>query len=294
MTDKWKSKFNFKDTLLDAWHEPWYLRQKAIKQKTTAHVVPFRKFTHDKRRPLSVIGTEDAQLNCTLLARVPGEIRNIIYLLLLGDRSIGLHRPCPPSPKKSVSHSDVSPTESFPCRKGAMIPVKNKLALLQTCRQIYVEAIEILYTSNCFLVLTVANFSVFNLFTSSILPWRLASIRELRIEFQVECFEPRHPESSWAYKAWNPMWTTISTRMTGLQHLQVQLIRLFDLPHLRMTPDTYWVKPMFQVRNLKTFSLTCRPEKRETAYGDDIYDIEGRFQALKRQVERALCSKTSE
>jgi hypothetical protein len=134
---------------------------------------------------------------CSLLAKLPLVIRLQIYTCVLGGSTLHIielkqrlaHINCPhygvldvervcfPHGNQRATHPIWSDDQweadwqydGLFCRR---------LALLQTCRQVYIEAIDILYTTNTFDFSTAESF---NFFARSILSKRLATTRSLSV-----------------------------------------------------------------------------------------------------------------
>ncbi|KAL8635443.1 MAG: hypothetical protein Q9228_007064 [Teloschistes exilis] len=89
---------------------------------------PKKKIAVKKTRDAKVIALTEANLKNAPLLRLPAEILNIIYRLVLVKAP-------PPKPRRMNDHSG---------------RVKDFLTPLRVCRQIYFEATEILYATNTF------------------------------------------------------------------------------------------------------------------------------------------------
>lgn len=238
----------------------WYLR-KASSYGTTHKdaETPFKVSQRRKRRALSATRLFNVQSKCTFLTRVPGEVRNIIYLLVLGNRRLGICDRGPGPWRSRIRHLEIPPRQKGFTDNVSFLPT-NKLAMLQTCRQIYLEAVDILYTTNHFQMLQMQDMKVFTQFMQSISPTRLASITNLTLVANIEYFEPLHPLASNMFKHWRKMWATISLYMSALRYLTLYLRNLWAVENLKLTANTYWVKPFLQLRNLENFDLVVNRE----------------------------------
>ena len=234
-----------------------------------------------KRKPLTGLGA---------LSRLPFEIRYMIYVYVLGDEVIHLdhiygrpriaHFRCEwtkaPEHLKAQSPYHSHNQHFTPDGKAG----NGKMALLKSCRAIYVEASQVLYTTNTFAVYGVGNWETFLFFSKSIRPQRLASIADLYINTQVECFEPmwdmvkvsKFPQFN---QEWKQMWDIISSDMVGLRILTVHVKRTYK-PLLVLTLEAAWVKPMLQVRDLKRFRFEMTGSENMPDWNDDY----------KKQVQR--------
>ncbi|KAL9064749.1 MAG: hypothetical protein Q9161_008678 [Pseudevernia consocians] len=231
-----------------------------------------------------------------LLAKLPYEIRRMIYVYVLGDEIIHLDRPggksrlahyrCERRINDGGYHSHrESPSTEKDARHG-------KMSLAKTCRAIYNEATDTLYTTNTFSVQTCPNLQTFIWFSQSIRRSRLASITAVYINMPAECFAPFWtaigPGSRfWDFiRDWGRMWETMATRMSGLRFLRVQLRR--TAPELGLGVGEDWIRPMLRVRGLSRFELVVE--------GNGVYRewSAGYCEQLRELQEflgRTLCSE---
>ena len=204
----------------------------------------------DKYRPNA------AGLSNSSLCRLPLEIREHIYELALGDvgysdhgihlvtmRKRMAHIRCydaPPretnwfNPLRSIpacEHTCWGPTAGDGAYIGTherhRIPFEwNIVSLLLTCRQVYTEAVPIMYRSNTFIVRQSAALS--NL-ERTILPQRFQAIRTLELSTRIPASERSDPYyldfTTWLFddpSRWEGACRTLA-RMDGLRNLTVQL-----------------------------------------------------------------------
>ena len=125
------------------------------------------------------------------MSRLPFEIRYMTYLYVLGDEVIHLdhtygrprvaHFRC----ERTKAPEHLKTQSPFHCHNQHFTPdIKGgngKMELLKICRAIYVEASQVLYTTNAFAVYGVGNWETFLFFSKSIRPQRLVSIADLYI-----------------------------------------------------------------------------------------------------------------
>ncbi|KAL9005545.1 MAG: hypothetical protein Q9188_001706 [Gyalolechia gomerana] len=297
MDDPKHIKASWKERLLDSWHQPWYLRKESSNRTTLRDSTASSRFGQRRtRRALSATRTLKSQSKCTFLNKVPGEIRNVIYMLVLGDRCLAIYDRGLGPWKSRVRHLEVPPSQMGFTDPLLFLP-KNKLAILQTCRQLYVEAVDILYSTNHFQVLRMQDLKCFHQFMLSISPTRLASITDLTLVINVEYFEPLHPLASNMFKRWKKLWTVICMHMSGLRYLTLYLRNMWAVENLKLTPDTYWVKPFLQLRDLKKFELVVDredivgPEGLLNRQGsDDAEQLIGRIDRLRQYSKNLLCN----
>jgi hypothetical protein len=219
---------------------------------------------------------------CSFLAKLPFELRLHIYRYAIGDstihmvelkqrlahvecskrKTLDIERACIPHGDKAQTHPTWSDDQlgwDFDALLGT------RVALLQTCRQIYAEAIDLLYSTNVF---DFATAETFNFFVRTILPIRLATIRSLSIGLfttddvaQTIIRTPRNNTPYHPYyccnlaRDWDPMWETIKTKMYGLKHLHVVLYGPeFDDPKVQ----EMLAKPIDGLKGLDMFDLEIR------------------------------------
>ncbi len=170
----------------------------------------------------------------------------------------------------------------------------NRPAILRTCRQIYIEAVELLYSENTFVFKDAATFTAF---TKAVVPRRLNAIRKIRIYFCEAvwpCIPPNvqheerengcgeefgregipEDEEEWhsfpssvatcTYKEilkrrqWYWCWTTIAS----MQNL-TSLDTLIDYKPKRSQENEKFIyrdilRPLLQVDGIRDFKLKCR------------------------------------
>lgn len=230
-----------------------------------------------------------------LLAKLPYEIRRIIYIYVLGDEIIHLDHPwgkprighyrCQWSLNGGHHpHNEYGPTQKD-VRHG-------KMGLVKTCRAIYNESIDILYTTNTFSVQTCPNLETFIWFSKSIRPCRLASITDMYINMLAECFAPFWTAMTggsrfWDFiRDWGRVWETMATQMPALRILRVRLRRATQ--DLGLSTDENWIRPMLKVRGLKKFDLEL--------IGSGVYrewstEYREQLRDLQEFLARTLCSE---
>ncbi|KAF2652198.1 hypothetical protein K491DRAFT_719124 [Lophiostoma macrostomum CBS 122681] len=130
-----------------------------------------------------------------LFAKLPGELRMKIWedvLCETGSVHVYLadHR-CPHDVLKLMSATCIQPGENNPRLHDCIFNEERErtLNLLLTCKRIYAEAIDILYTSNTFFFSGTDHFQVFS---RSVLPHRLEKIRRISIPVHGDPYPDRH------------------------------------------------------------------------------------------------------
>ncbi|KAL8937976.1 MAG: hypothetical protein Q9216_004142 [Gyalolechia sp. 2 TL-2023] len=297
MDDPRHIKTSWKERLLGSWHQPWYLRQGSSNTNTPRDPIASSRFGQRRpRRAISTTRSSETQSKCIFLAKLPGEIRNVIYMLVLGDRCLAIYDSGIGPWKSRVRHLEVPPKQMGFTDPLLSLPT-NKLAILQTCRQVYVEAADLLYSTNHFQVLRMQDMKYFYQFMISISPTRLATITNLTLVINVEYFEPLHSLASNMFRHWKRLWTVICMHMSALRHLTLSLQNIWAIENLKLTPDTYWVKPFLRLRNLKKFDLVVNPANSIAPEGlqdrpgsDHAEQLISKIDRLQQYSEKLLCS----
>jgi hypothetical protein len=151
-----------------------------------------------------------------------------------------------PAQAKDANHEDCfrpsskrpssAPREDYPQATGL-------LPLLVTCRRIYSEAINTLYSANTFDFWQ--NRVAFHFLKVMLPPQRLRSIRRFRWDMQI----PHHPNiNSRSRRDWIDLFTFFADEMTGLQHLHIKVNRNYPFEAVvEQTMDvdaSAWIEPM--------------------------------------------------
>ncbi|KAF2476185.1 uncharacterized protein BDR25DRAFT_339293 [Lindgomyces ingoldianus] len=146
---------------------------------------------------------QSTQPDCLLLNRLPAEIRLRIWEYAVGRQDLHILRKqgkmgysacagemCKDCPKvDGVLYKRHVRDQVEPFKKDLQLAEMSLLNLLLTCRQIYSEAIDVLYTSNTFLFPHIWNLTFFQ---TTIRPKRFASIRSVHLS---HFFEPHQYEN---------------------------------------------------------------------------------------------------
>ncbi|KAF2002552.1 hypothetical protein P154DRAFT_574128 [Amniculicola lignicola CBS 123094] len=231
-------------------------------------------------------GKTAQQLQCKMMS-LPLELREMIYKALLGNDTMHIvlketklgHlrckastlEDCPvvnevgsPSRESCWGHTDSANIITDTCMStgGKIEPTDGDiLPLLQTCRQIYSEAIPILYKTNTF---SFNDLDSLRHFTATILPVRLSLIRSITLEWCMTwpiydviaqtlllsnpALYPPNDEATW-----EESWRIIAT-MPGLQKLRV---RLFYFEGFRNSlAEMAILAPLMEVKTPSDFVVT--------------------------------------
>ncbi|KAL8904244.1 MAG: hypothetical protein Q9207_003405 [Kuettlingeria erythrocarpa] len=257
-------------------------------------------------RNLSVLSFKESTTHCQFLSVLPLEIRQEIYKYVVGCKRVHIVRRGKQMAHVRCKCLDTADTDfTRTCRLAArrthqrdsrLASTSNgNVALLTTCRQIYTEAVGILYSTNTF---DFDHQDLFLFFARSILPQRLAMIRTLHLCLgTANIDQPFPPSGEPALNGWSLMWETIGREMLALRHLRLRLTEEdFSLypnlyPTLYPTLDgDYWVKSMLQVRNLTSFHLQLRPTSEEDwhEFGDGVTRMSD---LLENYIRVIVCSQ---
>lgn len=192
------------------------------------------------------------------LSRLPLDVRMIIYDLVLGGSTIHVsagdnhsriyHFICK-APDRITQSQIHSQCHSLTTQRPSSNPREKHtqatglLPLLVTCRQVYSEAINTLYSSNAFEFTQIH--TAFRFLTRMVPQPRLPAIRHFVLKMAV----PRHPHlNSRTKRDWDDLFKLFSSEMSGLQSLHLTLGMLESVKQtIRDTADSdgaLWIKPM--------------------------------------------------
>lgn len=275
-------------TLYQLLHFPCELARKAAAARKYRASIP--KALPLQRRRLSSFGDRPRSLsNSLLLAKLPLEIRLEIYDYVLGGQPLHIVH----LPKRRLAHmlccKRIACSELYfkpdydnrPCSftsEGGTIcdiilrprtpkqssrscqhhlhlaPSSNQLpALLRACRQTYVEAVGILYSSNTFIL---DSFDEFIWFSRSVISQRLQTIRNLRVNFAMSIhvidIYPRKFK-----RPWERLWHIVEAEMISLRNLScyLRIEGCLSDDDQRLDVKAQWVQPILKVRGLTSFQV---------------------------------------
>jgi hypothetical protein len=220
-----------------------------------------------------------SQSDCLLLTRLPLELRQEIYRLVLTGRHkhfIRLGGDDYTIPSDFVlNDADYRTRDTMvlgaPPPRWLWPRYGSLLALPLTCRQVYIECVNILYQSVVFKVsrlFTLTDLSV------ALLPQRFATIRSLEISYEFRCGLPLMRGIMIGEDAdWASCWRLMNSRMPGLRDLRMDLFA-FDVQALvdderdeLLDPDASprmwrWLGAMLQVDHLRRCVVKLHHVKR--------------------------------
>ena len=214
------------------------------------------------RRQLSKLAlSDDANTNSLLLQKLPIELRVLIYSHVIGNdrfRLITIPWKVVAAPdidgSLSMSQEHFKPTNEIVRTKR--FP-SNGNALLMTCRQVYSEAVDLLYSSNTFVL---HDLHTLETFAKSVPPQRLNAIRKLEIYYSPVTSIPYQHEWTRHYDLPHDLdWIwEIVIGMQGLRNLGIFLEAYSALvldDEDREACEVRRLKPLLQLRGLSTFRL---------------------------------------
>ncbi|KAI9875835.1 MAG: hypothetical protein M1830_007923 [Pleopsidium flavum] len=216
-----------------------------------------------RRRELSVAPNPRFQAGSPILQRLPAEIRSKIYYEVFGGEILHLvqlpkrlgHVRCR-APSSTDPLRTCMPDTRGPASAREIKTSSLDLPLLQSCRQVYVEAISILYACN---VLDLDDASSLLYLSQTIRPQRLAAVKRLQLKWDFlipPLVIPETKDPEWFPRddqTWESFWRVIATQMPGL--VQLTLVIYTEHRKLAWNLDEGWVRPLLQVRGLKNFRL---------------------------------------
>ncbi|CAF9927985.1 MAG: hypothetical protein ALECFALPRED_003921 [Alectoria fallacina] len=212
----------------------------------------------------------DEQTQSLLFAKLPMEIRTMIYGMALSGEGQLLHivRVSP----HSISHLRCSKADGGQCRyyecfdfyeeDGEKLSARkrthgNLLPLTLSCRKVYTEAISTLYSHNTFEFRDLYSLICF---PSTILPTRMNQIRSLKLDCIVGAGHRNFGRTDVTPQndvPWKMVWKIIAG-MTELRDLRVDLAMLRDSPSLSAEQEIQLLAPLMAVRQAKGFVVNLR------------------------------------
>ncbi|GAD95312.1 conserved hypothetical protein [Paecilomyces variotii No. 5] len=238
-----------------------------------------------------------SQPDSMLLQKLPPEVRLLIYEYVFGDEAVHLvqvknkvrhvrckhvsssihsnRQCCPLTPARwrvndgrMAGHSD---QVLYP-HTHSMLPESlsnSGVSLLRTCRAIYAEAADILYSQVEF---DVDDLHTFIAFTLSVCPDRLRCIKRLTVQW-TPIWQPmsgeEHKSSVYSHTHNDRLWAAFWARVMALPNLEelklsLDIGRFCSTPvggviiggkRIRLAANEPWVSPMLFVRGLRCFDL---------------------------------------
>ena len=205
--------------------------------------------------------------SCSFLERLPLELRLHIYEYVLGGETIHLvhirkrSSEWPSQTSGSMLTSMIganwNPMRSDPWESPDINP-----ALILSCRQIYREAVDILYSSNVF---AVDNITAFIYLADNYLPsQRLLAIKHLQVSitWRFSSLLASHTgqrdtdDGYYDFETWRRFWHLLACDMR-LTSLSIDIDSLGQREDLEL--DAEWVKPILEVKGIRHSNVTFMP-----------------------------------
>ncbi|KAF2650740.1 hypothetical protein K491DRAFT_761564 [Lophiostoma macrostomum CBS 122681] len=178
--------------------------------------------------PTNIQKTLD-QSQSALMWKLPLEIRQVIYKQALGHTKIHLTGDL-------EGLYGIRCSENHTCRHRVFsdqfeLELKISTPLLRTCRQIYSEAVEFLYTANEFSIAPSRNHSALPFLPFFLISQRINQIRFLHVSWPVSSWSLTVMHES-VFDHWLYPWGIIQ-HMSGLKNLFVELWPMESTTHVR-------------------------------------------------------------
>lgn len=193
----------------------------------------------------------------------------MIYEMVLGGRTHHLYADDARSRIRRLAPDELNSRRSIPWQP----PVDTDLLpLLLSCRRIYSEAIETLYSANIFEFSQI--FTTFTFLTQMLPAHRLKSLRHLRIHMRI----PRHPAlNPRAERDWDDLWSFFTVETSGLQSLYLELQMLpptEDLIKTTRDEDSQgWISPMLKMASKAYEERGCETQLQVRQTRHDLPNI---------------------
>ncbi|KAL8973896.1 MAG: hypothetical protein Q9197_001853 [Variospora fuerteventurae] len=235
-----------------------------------------------------------------LLSRLPLEIRLQIWHEVVGGNLFHMTttHPCPhktllksyvcrafyrkltPPKNRTPMSEDVNPrcqgSQQEPCFfYGPPDGSFSALSLLLSCRQIYNEAVHMLYTANTF---HIDNLEILQLVIEAIGP-RLSTISKMHVStamWKIHCHDITRLSDE-AFAGWQKSWQLLAERMLGLKHLRLDIYGTS-----RAGLQNRDLEPLLQFRGLDSFDLALWQDTKDQALPGQGAEVVGAMQTVIR------------
>lgn len=246
------------------------------------------------------VGAASASQESSLLSRLPLEIRLQIWREVVGSELLHMvirwsppqknslkcfscrayyQNPIPPA-NVTPNRVDVYPrcqgSQQEPCFfAGPATTAYDASSLLLSCRQIYNEASHLLYTTNTF---NIDSLEVLQAIITVFGP-RLNSISAVHVStamWKIHCVEVNRLSVA-AFEEWKKFWHLMAERMTGLQHLRLDICGTS-----RAGLEKRDLEPLLQLRGLKSFDLALWQDSKDQGLPGQGSTVVGPMQTIIR------------
>ncbi|KAL8714336.1 MAG: hypothetical protein Q9220_001667 [cf. Caloplaca sp. 1 TL-2023] len=251
-----------------------------------------------RNRTLSTLPIQTVQPTPCFLTHLPPEIRQEVYAWVLGGGLVHIvrkgkhlaHVRCKLNGPSDFTRS-CRPAAAATCHEEIPIlasTANGNIALLMTCKQIYREAIQIMYSTNTF---DFDHQDLFLFFARSILPHRLAQIRSMDLFFSTFHLKLPFAYTGSTKSAWVLTWQMVARDMPALRHLRLRIFGEQGASYPSMDRQ-WWLEDILQVRGLRSFDLEYRaPSNVWVEFGDGVFEME---RLMKEHIRGAVCSDRNE
>lgn len=276
----------------------------------------FQPWPARRRNSLSIASSNPQDTTCTLLTRLPLELRLQIYTYVLGNQTIHIATKSTPTDPPHYCHfthilcpEPFDKTRLMPCydlghyEVIARQPVppkptysRNTLGLVKTCRQIYTEAMPLLYSTNTFDIEADYSFRTLKMFCEAVPERHTTRIRKLQVKFVFGQF-PDMGNIYWNMEEWEGMWSAKwlgGGKFAGLTDLSVWADNQTGGRYeLEKRVESEWVRTMLDgmerggMRDLKEFEVNVMDRFLMVGYDGDIDESEEMWR-LKEEVRRKV------
>lgn len=213
------------------------------------------------RTPVSLSYDPVQDISVPLLSKLPIEIRRLVYAHALGNHLVHLlvvlgnlaHFNCE---RSTVFHRECLCQRPFHAsRMNEFSPYSSVIAvnLLRANRQIYAEALPVLYSSNIF---DTDDLRTFNVFANNIPPAGRSSIKRIHLNWWTEFPPLQHEVTRDPAKAphddatYQQFWHIVTNDLPALKGFLLYFATSWFLMDLVAELSLPWTQPIQQMRNL--------------------------------------------
>ncbi|KAI4112229.1 MAG: hypothetical protein LQ345_006591 [Seirophora villosa] len=234
-----------------------------------------------------------------LLSRLPPEIRlqiwhevvggNLFHITITHSRPHktalrcyvcrAFYRDLVPPKNRTPSSEDAYPrcqgSQQEPCFFLGPDEPFGALSLLLSCRQIYNEAVHMLYVANTF---NIDNLGILRLVVKTIGP-RIRSISNIHVStamWRIHCQEMTRLSDE-AFSEWKEFWQLLAEKVSGLRHLRLDI---YGTSHAGLGKCD--LEPLLQFRGLESFDLALWQDTKHHALPGQGAELVGPMQTLIR------------
>lgn len=159
------------------------------------------------------------------------------------------------------------------------------VGILRTCRQVYTEAVEILYSNNTF---SVNNLWTLIDFSKAIPGQRLAAVTHLQIVWNIQklplssALPPTRGEAKYDNYLWETFWDVVAHGMSGLVNLRINL-KVATAANCKL--ELGWVKPLLQVHGLERCNIRMYFREEDIPYDTAAVKL------FQQKLEDSMCTE---